>query len=101
MAADISVKEDPKQNPPIYVVAVREGRSETRHSVTVENSYRERLAGSEIAATELVRKSFEFLLKREPKEAILRQFDLRVISRYFPEYENEMRRIFSGGGNKS
>jgi hypothetical protein len=33
-----------------------------------------------------------FLLKREPKESILRSFDLTVISRYFPEYEREMTR---------
>ena len=31
-----------------------------------------------------------FLLEREPKESILRSFDLTVISRYFAEYEREM-----------
>jgi hypothetical protein len=36
---------------------------------------------------ELVRRSFEFLLEREPKESIMRDFDLSVIPRYFPEYE--------------
>ena len=39
------------------------------------------------SAEELVRRSFEFLLEREPKESILSRFDLTVISRYFPEYE--------------
>jgi hypothetical protein len=39
-----------------------------------------------------VRKSFLFLLEREPKESILRSFDLTVISRYFPEYEREITR---------
>ena len=42
--------------------------------------------------TELVRRSFEFLLAREPKESILRSFGLSVIGRYFPEYEREIRR---------
>ena len=42
--------------------------------------------------TILVRRSFEFLLAREPKESILRSFGLSVIGRYFPEYEREIRR---------
>jgi hypothetical protein len=40
----------------------------------------------------LVRRSFEFLLAREPKESILPSFGLSVIGRYFPEFEHEIRR---------
>ena len=36
----------------------------------------------------LVRRSFEFLLVREPKESILPAFELSVIARYFPEFES-------------
>jgi hypothetical protein len=39
-----------------------------------------------------VRRSFEFLLAREPKESILRSFDLPVIGRYFPEFVRVIRR---------
>ena len=39
---------------------------------------------------ELVRRSFEFLLAREPKESILSSFGLSTILRYFPEYEREV-----------
>jgi hypothetical protein len=39
------------------------------------------------SADELVADSFAFLLEREPKESILREFDLSVIKRYFPDYE--------------
>ena len=42
--------------------------------------------------TELVRRSFEFLLAREPKESILSSFGLSTIVRYYPEYEREIRR---------
>jgi hypothetical protein len=42
--------------------------------------------------TQLVRRSFQFLLAREPKESILRSFGLSIIARYFPEYEREIRR---------
>ena len=34
--------------------------------------------------------AFQFLLDREPKESILRRFDIAVISRYFPEFEREL-----------
>jgi hypothetical protein len=40
----------------------------------------------------LVRRSFEFLLAREPKESILHSFGLSVIGRYFPEFEHEIHR---------
>ena len=39
-----------------------------------------------------MKRSFQFLLEREPKESILKQFDLQVIGRYFPEYEREIQR---------
>jgi hypothetical protein len=39
------------------------------------------------SAEELVADSFAFLLEREPKESILKEFDLSVIQRYFPDYD--------------
>ncbi len=69
---------------------VRDGR-ETRHRVTVSQATLSRLAPNETDPTALIIASFEFLLEREPGESILREFDLPVIGRYFPEYEREMR----------
>jgi hypothetical protein len=37
-----------------------------------------------------VEESFAFLLEREPKESIMREFDLTVIARYFPDFEQEI-----------
>ena len=51
-----------------------------------------RLAPGAATPDDLVRRSFEFLLEREPKESILGRFDLMVIARYFPEYERTIRR---------
>jgi len=34
----------------------------------------------------------DFLLERESKESILSTFDLRVIEKYFPEYEQEIKK---------
>jgi hypothetical protein len=73
-----------------YRVRVREGTSETVHTVTLQPSVLQKLAGGN--AENLLQLSFEFLLEREPKESILARFDLPVIARYFPEYEREIGR---------
>jgi hypothetical protein len=49
-------------------------------------------AGEAEVVKDLVRRSFEFLLEREPPESILRRFDLAVIQRYFPEYDRQFQR---------
>jgi len=63
----------------------------TLHTVTVDPGYAVRLTGGRITSDDLVRRSFEFLLEREPNTSILRQFDLPAIARYFPEYEATIR----------
>jgi len=73
-------------------VTVKEGRGESRHRVTLRKADYERLSGGKVSPEALVTESFRFLLEREPKESILRSFDLTVISRYFPEYEREIAR---------
>jgi len=75
-----------------FRVTVTDGAGRSVHRVTVPAPYYEKLTGRRIAAKELVRLSFEFLLEREPKESILQAFDLPVIGRYFPQFEREMRR---------
>jgi len=54
--------------------------SSTKHRVVVDKDYCD-------DAEDLVKKSFEFLLDREPKEAILKEFNIKEINNYFPEYE--------------
>jgi hypothetical protein len=49
------------------------------------------LTAGQVSDEALILRSFEFLLERESNTSILREFDLRVIGRYFPEYENEIR----------
>lgn len=77
----------------IFEVGVHEADSETKHKVTVSESDYGEITNGKIAPQELVRKSFDFLLSREPKESILRQFDLMDISVYFPEYKEEAARF--------
>lgn len=58
--------------------------------VHVKKAYWERLAQKKEDVASLVKRSFEFLLEREPETSILKEFDLEVISKYFPEYEKEI-----------
>lgn len=67
-------------------------RTSTAHEVTVRPDYALKLTAGKISTAQLVTKSFEFLLAREPNTSILRSFDLSLIARYFPEYEREISR---------
>ncbi len=76
-----------------FRVTVTGDGSKSSHVVTLESDYYQKLTSGKIGAEELIRRSFEFLLEREPKESILTTFELPVIGRYFPEYEAAMKRL--------
>ncbi|MGH9573482.1 MAG: hypothetical protein ACRD40_08130 [Candidatus Acidiferrales bacterium] len=75
-----------------YAVRVTEGKTESTHRVALEDRDYARLANGDVPPEELIRLSFEFLLEHESKESILESFDLTVISRYFPQYEREIKK---------
>ncbi len=76
----------------VFQVCVIEGATESSHRVTLKPHYLNRLTAGKIEAPELIRRSFEFLLEREPKESILSRFDLQDIQRYFPDFERTIER---------
>ncbi len=80
-----------KRDERTYEVTVEDGRT-TRHEVTLDPDYHHKLTGGRISPEALVEKSFEFLLEREPNTSILSRFELPVIGRYFPEYEDDIRK---------
>lgn len=88
MAAGITVTSLPDGT---YSVEVEEGATTTRHVVTVPADLAGRVGAPAIDRAELVRRSFLFLLEREPATSILPRFDLDVIGRYFPEYIGVLR----------
>jgi len=87
----VSVKEESPTGW-VFEVVVSERGSETVHTVTLSKADYERLTEGKAPPESLIERSFEFLLQREPKESILRRFDLTKIGFYFPEYEREIRR---------
>ena len=80
--------------PEVFEVSVG-GRSPTTHRVTASEEYVRSLTGGRAPGVKLVRKSFEFLLEREPNTSILRTFELSVIQQYFPEYEQIISAAFA------
>ncbi len=73
-------------------VSVTDHGSTRRYEVRVSVAELQRFAPGAADPTDLVARSFEFLLVREPKESILPTFDLSVIVRYFPDYERDIKR---------
>ena len=71
------------------------GSIATQHEVTVTDIAYQHLTSGRTTKEELLEFSFKFLLDREPNTSILSQFDITVISQYFPEYESELLQILN------
>jgi hypothetical protein len=87
--AEIAVTRTKDDGPMRFDVSVRERGSSTDHDVTLSAGDLDRL-GSGRSPEGFVRACFEFLLEREPKESILRSFDIGEIAHSFPEFEREI-----------
>lgn len=76
-----------------HVEVVDPDGSKSQHVVTVEAPFKKRIGWQhEAMMEELLRRSFEFLLEREPKESILPNFELETITKYYPEFEEQIRK---------
>ena len=73
-------------------VRVGDDPAATEHAVTVEREALTGLAPAGTTPEELLVASFRFLLEREPRESIMRSFELPVITRFFGDYETEVAR---------
>jgi len=67
--------------------------SATEHIVLLNDRFHQDVTNNKLTKTELITHSFEFLLKRESNQSILKKFNLEVISQYFPEYIDEIKKI--------
>ncbi len=72
-----------------FEVTIDETNSTSTHLVTATAKHVELLCG-DCDPAHLVEASIRFLLDRESKEAIMNQFDLDVIARYFPDYPSSI-----------
>jgi hypothetical protein len=73
-----------------FDVRICDDGRETQHHVTVPDRIGDSIDPDEHGLERVVRGSFEFLLERESASSILARFSLTDISRYFPEYPDEL-----------
>jgi hypothetical protein len=73
-----------------FGVEVTEGSETTSHKVIVPPSLLEDWGLEEADSEDVIRESFAFLMEREPASSILPEFSLAIISRYYPEYKDEL-----------
>ena len=87
----VSIK---KLSDDVFEVTVAKN-SITTHTVTVTDQSLIDLTDNNVTKTKLMEFSFKFLLDREPNTSILKSFDINVISRYFSDYRDEVKRWFN------
>jgi hypothetical protein len=77
-----------------FEVRVRDEKGESSYVVTMAQRAFAQLAPG-YTAEHCIEAAFRFLLDRESKESILKRFDVAVIPRYFPEFEQELPRYLT------
>jgi hypothetical protein len=76
-----------------FTVTVEETGDTSVHHVTLSRQDLERWGSSFSSPEEFITRCFEFLLERERKESILSRFDVSQIGSYFPEFEQQIRKL--------
>ena len=89
----ISIK---KRTNDVFQVTVADSMT-TIHEVTVNDQSLADLTEDKVTKEQLLEFSFNFLLDREPNTSILSSFDINVISKYFSDYRDEVRRWCDAG----
>lgn len=87
---NIAISQTSRSHPLEFQVAVSTQGTTTEHLVSVSRPHLESLTHSRYSARQLIEASILFLLDREPKESMLRRFDVTLIPRYFPEFELQL-----------
>jgi hypothetical protein len=86
----VDVTQVSEDDPLSFEVTVSEAGGRTSHRVTLDGAHFDRLRRGDESASRFIERCFEFLLAREPKESIMSSFDVAVIARYFPEFDEEI-----------
>ena len=84
----VSIK---KRTDDVFQVSVADSMT-TTHEVTVNDQSLTDLTDDKVTKEQLLEFSFNFLLDREPNTSILSKFDINVISKYFSDYRDEVKR---------
>lgn len=93
----IEVSPLPAQDCLRFMVTIQDADGRSQYEVRLGRDSWPRLQKLDADPARIVAAAFRFLLDREPRDAILSRFDLREISRYFPEFERELPRYLHAG----
>jgi hypothetical protein len=78
-----------------FGVELEEGHQISGHKVRLPDQFLDDLLLTDVDQEVIVRETFDFLLEREPHTSILPEFSLEDVSRYFPEFPEELQRRLS------
>ena len=79
----IKIKEIKKDEFNVEVI----DKKTTFHKIIISDKIHKELTSGLVSKIQLLEKSFEFLLEREPNTSILTNFEIQLISNYFSDYE--------------
>ena len=86
---DVTIRQRPTNMGWHFLVTVSDKKGQSQHNVHVDKDFLLRI-GQSSDPEKVVKRSFEFLLEREPRESILQEFDITTISHYYPEFITEL-----------
>ena len=86
----IKIIEDNAGDPLIFRVTITDDDGETHHRITMSNNTYNEIFNISCTPVQCIEAALRFLLDREPKEAMLSNFDITVIPGYFPEFRREI-----------
>lgn len=98
--ADIKIKSRTNNLGYHFNVDITDEKGSSSHRVTMDRDFIMRI-GANYDPEHVIRKSFEFLLSHEPKEKILTEFDVTVISTYFPDYIEKLQKLLQNDPSPS
>lgn len=76
-----------------FLVELGHGYDLVEYRIDVNREYWAKLTSCRIEPAQLIEMTFKFLLDKEPKEMIMKKFNLSDINQFFPQYEREIKRI--------
>jgi len=77
-----------------FKVTLTDAQGYTEHNVKIQNKFMANF-NEGVLPNDVIVASFEFLLTKEPKEMIYKEFDVEVIGKFFPDYLAKLKNNFS------
>lgn len=74
-----------------FLVELGHGDNLIEYYVDLDRDYWTQLTSGRLEPARLIEATFKFLLEKEPKEMIMKKFNLNNVTKFFPQYEYEIK----------